>query len=46
MFWADLIGTKTVADKMKDFEARLGADFAVSPLLEKLGREGGTFGKG
>ncbi len=46
MFWGDLLGLKTIADKMKDFEARFGADFALSPLLEKLAAEGGTFEKG
>jgi 3-hydroxyacyl-CoA dehydrogenase len=43
MFWADLMGAKVIADRMKGFEAEFGADFAVSPLLERLGREGGTF---
>ena len=43
MFWADLVGTKVIADRMKAFEAEFGADFAVSPLLENLGQRGGTF---
>jgi 3-hydroxyacyl-CoA dehydrogenase len=43
MFWADLLGLKTIADKMKDFETRFGSDFVVSPLLSKLAAEGGTF---
>jgi 3-hydroxyacyl-CoA dehydrogenase len=43
MFWADLMGAKTIAEAMHGFEARFGADFAVSPLLEKLAREGGAF---
>ena len=43
MFYANLVGLKTVADKMKEFEAKYGADFAVSPLLQRLANEGKTF---
>jgi 3-hydroxyacyl-CoA dehydrogenase len=46
MFWADLIGLKTVAAKMQEFQARLGADFEVSPLLLRLADAGKTFGEG
>jgi 3-hydroxyacyl-CoA dehydrogenase len=43
MFWGDLIGSGVVAERMKDFQRRFGEDFAVSPLLERLGHEGGRF---
>ena len=39
MFWADLVGAKVIADRMKAFETQLGADFALSPLLASLGEE-------
>ena len=44
MFWADLVGAKVIADRMADFQARLGNDFAVAPLLKTLADEGGRFG--
>ncbi|HEY3815106.1 MAG TPA: 3-hydroxyacyl-CoA dehydrogenase NAD-binding domain-containing protein [Caulobacteraceae bacterium] len=43
MFWADLVGAKVIAERMKAFEAQFGEDFKLSPLLEKLGRDGGAF---
>ena len=43
MFYADTIGLRTVLDKLKEFEAKLGDDFRPAPLLEKLAAEGGAF---
>jgi 3-hydroxyacyl-CoA dehydrogenase len=43
MFWADLIGPGVIAGRMHDFQARMGDDFKVSPLLDKLARDGGKF---
>ncbi len=43
MFWADLVGAKVIADRMKDFETRLGPDFVLSPILARLGEQGGKF---
>ena len=43
MFWADLVGAKTIADRMTAFEAQFGADFALSQLLANLAKRGGTF---
>ncbi len=43
MFYADTIGLEAVLDKLKEFEARFGADFKPAPLLEKLAAEGGSF---
>jgi 3-hydroxyacyl-CoA dehydrogenase len=45
MFWADLVGAGVIAGRMKEFQTRLGDDFAVSTLLEKLGEKCGAFGK-
>ena len=45
MFTADTIGLKTVLAKLKEFQAKFGADFRPSALLEKLAAEGGTFTK-
>ena len=45
MFYADTIGLRAVLDKLKEFEARFGADFKPAPLLEKLAAEGGSFTK-
>jgi 3-hydroxyacyl-CoA dehydrogenase len=44
MFWADLVGPDVIAERMGAFRDRFGEDFAVSPLLERLGREGARFG--
>ena len=44
MFWADLVGPAVIAERMHDFQARFGDDFKVSPLLDKLARDGGKFG--
>ena len=43
MFYANLVGLKTVLDKMKEFQAKYGDDFKPSALLEKLAAEGKTF---
>jgi 3-hydroxyacyl-CoA dehydrogenase len=43
MHYANEIGLSTVLDKMKAFEAKLGAQFKPSALLEKLAAEGKTF---
>jgi 3-hydroxyacyl-CoA dehydrogenase len=44
MFWADLVGPVVIAERMHEFQARFGDDFAVSPLLDKLAKDGGKFG--
>ena len=41
MFWADIVGLPKIVAKLKEFEAKYGADFTPSPLLEKLAKEGG-----
>ncbi|MEF2552081.1 3-hydroxyacyl-CoA dehydrogenase NAD-binding domain-containing protein [Aurantimonas sp. A2-1-M11] len=43
MFYADTIGPHTVLEKMREFEARMGEDFAPAPLLERIVRDGGSF---
>jgi 3-hydroxyacyl-CoA dehydrogenase len=43
MFWADLVGAGAIAERMHDFQARMGDDFKVSPLLDKLAKDGGKF---
>ncbi len=45
MFYADTVGLKTVLDKLREFEGKLGEDFKPAPLLEKLAAEGGAFSK-
>ena len=45
MFYADMVGLKTVLAKLKDYQARFGDDFKPAALLEKLAAEGGTFTK-
>jgi 3-hydroxyacyl-CoA dehydrogenase len=40
MYYADSIGLETVVAKLKEYRPKLGAGFAVSPLLERLAREG------
>jgi 3-hydroxyacyl-CoA dehydrogenase len=39
MFYADLIGPDKVLAKLKEFEGKMGADFAPAPLLESLAAE-------
>ena len=41
MFWADIVGLPKIVAKLKEFEAKYGADFTPSPFLEKLAKEGG-----
>ena len=43
MFYADTVGLRNVLDKLREFEAKFGADFKPAPLLEKLAAEGGAF---
>jgi 3-hydroxyacyl-CoA dehydrogenase len=43
MFYADTVGLKTVVEKLKEYGPRLGPQFSMSPLLEKLAAEGKRF---
>ncbi len=43
MFYADTVGLATVVAKLKEHAPKLGADFSISPLLEKLAAEGKRF---
>jgi 3-hydroxyacyl-CoA dehydrogenase len=43
MFHGDTVGLKTVVAKLKEYGPKLGADFKLSPLLEKLAAEGKRF---
>jgi 3-hydroxyacyl-CoA dehydrogenase len=43
MFYADTVGLKTVVAKLKEYGPKLGKDFTISPLLEKLASEGKRF---
>ncbi|RYG19467.1 MAG: 3-hydroxyacyl-CoA dehydrogenase, partial [Caulobacteraceae bacterium] len=43
MHYANVTGLKTIADKMKEFEAKYGEDFRPSALLLRLADEGKTF---
>ncbi len=45
MFYADMVGLRTVLEKLKEFEARFGEDFKPAPLLEKLAADGGSFSR-
>ena len=46
MFWADTIGLAEVAAKINENHARLGGEhWKISPLLQRLAAEGGTFQK-
>ncbi|HWS75679.1 MAG TPA: 3-hydroxyacyl-CoA dehydrogenase NAD-binding domain-containing protein [Quisquiliibacterium sp.] len=40
MFYADIVGLPTVVAKLKEYGSRLGSDFTLSPLLERLAAEG------
>jgi 3-hydroxyacyl-CoA dehydrogenase len=42
MFYADTVGLKTVLDRLKDYEARFGAEFKPAALLERFAMEGGA----
>jgi 3-hydroxyacyl-CoA dehydrogenase len=43
MFYADTVGLKNVVAKLKEYGPKLGKDFTLSPLLEKLAAEGERF---
>jgi 3-hydroxyacyl-CoA dehydrogenase len=43
MFYGDTVGLKTVVAKLKEYGPKLGKDFSLSPLLEKLAAEGKRF---
>jgi 3-hydroxyacyl-CoA dehydrogenase len=43
MFYADTVGLKNVVAKLKEYGPKLGKDFTLSPLLEKLAAEGKRF---
>ena len=40
MFYADIVGLPAVVAKLKEYGPRLGSDFTLSPLLERLAAEG------
>jgi 3-hydroxyacyl-CoA dehydrogenase len=43
MFYADAVGVSKVLAKMEEFHAAMGDDFAPSPLLARMAREGARF---
>jgi 3-hydroxyacyl-CoA dehydrogenase len=43
MFYGDTVGLPKVLDKMRQFEATLGADFKPARLLETMAAEGKRF---
>ena len=43
MFYGDTVGLKNVAAKLKEYGPKMGKDFTISPLLEKLAAEGKRF---
>jgi 3-hydroxyacyl-CoA dehydrogenase len=43
MFYGDTVGLKNVVAKLQEYGPKLGADFTLSPLLEKLAAEGKRF---
>jgi 3-hydroxyacyl-CoA dehydrogenase len=43
MFYGDTVGLQTVVEKLKEYGPRLGHDFKISPLLEKLAAAGKSF---
>jgi 3-hydroxyacyl-CoA dehydrogenase len=43
MFYGDTVGLQTVVAKLKEYGPKLGKDFSLSPLLEKLAAEGKRF---
>ncbi|MBP7624562.1 MAG: enoyl-CoA hydratase/isomerase family protein [Xanthomonadales bacterium] len=40
MFYADIVGLPTVVAKLKEYAPKLGPEFVLSPLLERLAAEG------
>jgi 3-hydroxyacyl-CoA dehydrogenase len=45
MYWADSVGLDRVLDAMERFHAEQGEWMRPGPLLERLGRSGGSFGE-
>ncbi|MBL0730033.1 3-hydroxyacyl-CoA dehydrogenase NAD-binding domain-containing protein [Piscinibacter sp. HJYY11] len=43
MFYGDTVGLDKVAAKLKEYGPRMGANFKLSPLLEKMAAEGQKF---
>lgn len=43
MFYADTVGLANVVARLKEYGPKLGPDFKISPLLEKLAAEGKKF---
>jgi len=43
MFYADTVGLNNVVAKLKEYGPKMGKDFTISPLLEKLAAEGKRF---
>ena len=43
MFYADTVGIANVVSKLKEHGPRLGPDFSISPLLERMASEGKRF---
>jgi 3-hydroxyacyl-CoA dehydrogenase len=43
MFYGDTVGLPRVLERMRAFEARMGADFRPAALLERLARDGQGF---
>jgi 3-hydroxyacyl-CoA dehydrogenase len=43
MFYGDTVGLKNVVAKLREYGPKLGKDFSLSPLLEKLAAEGSKF---
>lgn len=43
MFYADTVGLDVVVARMREFEASIGEEFKVAPLLEKMAAEGRRF---
>jgi 3-hydroxyacyl-CoA dehydrogenase len=43
MFYADTVGLRTVVAKLKEYGPKMGKEFTISPLLEKLASEGKRF---
>jgi 3-hydroxyacyl-CoA dehydrogenase len=44
MYYADQVGAQHIVDRLKAYRDKLGAQFTLSPLLEKLAATGGRFG--
>ncbi|MFL6576357.1 MAG: 3-hydroxyacyl-CoA dehydrogenase NAD-binding domain-containing protein [Povalibacter sp.] len=43
MFYADTVGLPTIVSKLKEYGSRMGKNFSISPLLEKLAADGKRF---